>query len=433
MRRGVRGAVRCVAVFALAAGAVACGGSDDDAAGTETESVAAAELSDAFADREALEEVGAETEQFVEAVTTALGDRGAFDALLYATTRGYSVEQIDVAVFDDRLQADGTIMSGGGALEAPVYEATGVVELPGPSGFGRSGPQGTAQVEMLWETMRSNIGRREADIRTRTYHPDEEMAKLIVGITITLLKAGYSDGQIVEAIVLDSGFGVTPVWADCVWLLDERTGAPIRPALEVEHKCSVNLHGAIDTWEASQSATTGDASDDTAELTPDTGAATHGDAADSYRLTVVLDLSDDGGFIRYDWNGEFRLDEDGTVAGTGTVSGSSAGTCSSPGFDGTVEGPYAYSVVGAFDIVGQESGDQLEISMANPTASFTSEDGDRSILCVEITADLALDFGRIPLGAAELELGSIVVPAAGGSATLDAGEGLVFAIDVSPV
>ena len=135
--------------------------------------------------------------------------------------------------------------------------------------------------------------------------------------------------------------------------------------------------------------------------------------------------------MRYDWEGTFRLDDAGAVAGTGCVTGSSNGTCSNPTYEGTVRGPYSFAVDGTYEITGQVAGDQLEISLANPTASYTSQDGDRSILCVDISADVALAFAQLPLGGAQLGLGPMTVPVSGGETTIAAGDGIVLSVEVT--
>ena len=100
---------------------------------------------------------------------------------------------------------------------------------------------------------------------------------------------------------------------------------------------------------------------------------------------------------------------------------------------GTAAENYVLIVVenGTYEITGQVAGDQMEISLANPTASYTSQDGDRSILCVDIAADVALAFAQLPLGGAQLGLGPMTLPVSGGETTIDAGEGLVLSVEVT--
>ena len=70
-------------------------------------------------------------------------------------------------------------------------------------------------------------------------------------------------------------------------LLDDQTGAPIRPALKVVSYCSNTVHDIIDVWEPEQDPTTTDAASTTTTATPPAVAA-DGDVDGRYVGTVQL-------------------------------------------------------------------------------------------------------------------------------------------------
>ena len=432
MRRGVRNLARGVAAISLVIGVAACGsGSGDDAAEETAVGIDAASQE---------EEAAARVNASVETLVARWGGEGAFFAVVRANDLGYRTQQVvDTA---DTIAADGTIPGVspegdplGMLTELPGGEQQSMapiampVAAAGPADAAGDDTPQNAYIGFVDHTMAEMFTAGQEAVN-RLEASDMANANLELGVIITVQKLGmqgYSAPQIMEAILLFDREVVEGSSLESNCRIAIRSGDGwLRPAFPPAREVGCIPVGIEDPdGEADPtSETTG--ADQTGSVAP------AGDLEAGYRFTAVLDVSDEIGHLRYDWDGTFQVGDGGTITGMGVVSGTSAGTCESPGYEGTVKGPYEYSTDGTFDIAGQSSGDQLEIRLANPVAQFTLKQGDRGILCVDISADLALDFARLPLGGPELNLGLIVVPTSGGSTTIDAAEGTVFAIEVAP-
>jgi len=305
MRGGVRGAVRCVAVFALAAGAVACGGSDDDAADTETESVAVEEIAvSVLADPEVI--------GLVEVIAGDVGDDMVFEAVALALDRGYSVEQLSEVGGTGAVSADGVIVG-----VDPVGESFGVLLVDDAvASFGR-----TADATVPVEDLAEAIAPVHDDFNWRV-DLDEDLQNNVVlaGVLVTLVEMGYSFDQVVEGVVFGElsvryatelksyTTGSELVGIGCVTLADG-TGSVVVPSRDPVPGTVTNAYRCGQAARNGQLLTTEEAADriradrageDTAESTPDTGAAGEG--------------GDDGGDVRV-FSGAFDLE----VVGLGSA------------------------------------------------------------------------------------------------------------------
>jgi len=433
MRSGIRNLARCVAAISLVVGVAACGGGSGDDAAEETD----AETDAASQEEEAAAKVDASAETLV----ARWGGEGAFFVVVRANDLGYRTQQVVDAA--DTIAADGTIPGVapesdplGMLSELPDGEQQSMAPIAMP--VAAAGPADEAGDDTPQNAYIGFVDRTMAEMFTagqeavdRLEASDVPNANLELEVIITVQKLGmqgYSGPQIMEAILLFDRGVVEGFDTESNCRIAIRSGDGwLKPAFPPAREV-----GCTPAWKIENPDGEADPTSETPGADQTGSVAPAGDLEAGYRFTAVLDLSDEIGYLRYDWDGTFQVDDGGTITGTGVASGASAGTCESPGYEGTVKGPYEYSAEGTFDIAGQSSGDQLEIRLANPAAQYTSEKGDRSILCVDISADIALDIARLPLGGPELDLGLIVVPTSGGSTTIDAGEGLVFAIEVAP-
>lgn len=445
MRLRLRRAAHCAAAVGMAVAAVACGGSSDEpAVDTEVEAelvvqIAGAVLADA-------EMIGP-----VEALAGDVGEDLVFEAVALALDRGYSVGQLSEAAGAGTVAVDGVIV--GADPDGDPFGFLVASEMEAQS-FGRA-----ADLPVTPGDLADAVSPVHPDFDWRVDLDDDAVDNVVLaGVLMTLVEMGYSFDQVVEGVVFGElsvryatdrksySTGSELVALGCLSLADG-TGSVVVPERSPARGTSSRAfqcgqaakNGLLLTADEAADALRADRGDAiTADSAPDAGAETAegeepaAEAGIGYQLTAVLDSSEESGSVRYDWNGTFRLDDVGVVEGTGTVTGSASGTCESPGYEGTVEGPYAFSVEGTYSIAGRATGDQLELSMTDPSATFTAQEGDRSILCVDISADVALAFAQLPLGAAELELGSIVIPTGGGSTVLDFGEGLIIEVEVVP-
>ncbi len=183
--------------------------------------------------------------------------------------------------------------------------------------------------------------------------------------------------------------------------------------LGIRQAIDVCLPEPDDTEEtASDDSTTAEAADQTAV---DADGATDGSA--THTFSAVLDYSEGDGQVYYEWSGAFQVADDGGISGSGTVVGRTEGTCEVSGIGGT-SAEYATYGEGRFDLVGQTAGDGLEISFASVTGQLTKLEGDGDQLCVDISFDAARALLWSPLGD-EAFGGPIVVPAAGGSVSIE--------------
>ncbi len=274
-----------------------------------------------------------------------------------------------------------------------------------------------------WDAEQVRLGLRVAGLE-----PGDPASEVGAVILIAIL-AGVPRERIIEAIILDDLFPMV-ARAMCKRAYD---GDPNSKILTTECQQGIPGPAIVEPFPADTDEPVTE-QDVPAPTDPEPPVAENAtiDAAASYRFRAVLDLGDETGTTRYDWEGPFNVDDQGAITGSGTVVGSSVGTCESPGLEGSVRGPYTYTVEGTFDIAGRAAEDQLEIRLANASARFTLDQGDQAILCVDISRDIALDIGRLPLGDPELGLGLLEVPASGGSTIIDTGEGIVFMVEVTP-
>lgn len=401
MPRGVRKLARCTAVFGLVIGVAACGGDSEVGSPATTDATTATNAALPVPDETVID---AEVMATVGVIVDRLGPDPAFAAVVIALDAGYAADQI--AQHASVLTPQGTIPD-----VAPTATPTGVFATANGQGLRRSAEKTPAQAL--------------ANLQAKAY--DRDTVDTLIGTVLSLSGTGYSAEQIIEGLVFgEQRFALAAVDGieRCI-LLAERDGTVIIPAgpptLADGRRCAVGIMNRSELLVAI----------DGNWVEAATPAAPVPETAD-YRFTAVLDLSDETGTLRYDWAGSFNLDDEGAITGSGSVGGSSAGTCESPGFEGTESGTYAYTVDGTFDIAGSAADDQLEIRLANASAQFSSDQGDRAILCVDITRDIALDIGRLPLGDPELNLGMLTLPASGGSTIIDTGEGIIFTIEVTP-
>jgi hypothetical protein len=123
------------------------------------------------------------------------------------------------------------------------------------------------------------------------------------------------------------------------------------------------------------------------------------------------------------WTGTFVIAE-GVVAGSGSTSFSGSGEC-----EALTVTMVDVEASASYEIVGQATDTTVSIELTNIVGGVTSFSGDRSKLCDDIAYDFAEQIVLVPWGSGG-EVGDIEVPLAGGSHTVDFGDGFVFTADI---
>ena len=335
MRRGRKCLVQCVAAVGLAFGALACGGSDAGIGETD-----AAPAEGGAGDTE--------TRAAADLLVDRWGDEGSFFVVVRAIDLGYGAQQIVDA--PSAFEADGTNTAT--APEGAPLEM--LTELPAGQSFApiaRSGaapdtePAGSEGIPA--DAYIGSVDQRLVDVRAAGQKAIDQMeardvedALLELKVTLLVLKLGmqgYSGPQIIEGLVLDD-IDIDAGEGNCSIAI-RSNGGWLEPALRPARDLACDP-----IWSRAPDSSDGDDAGGSTVETANTVDTSETDqpadgAPGGYRLTVVLDTSDETGILRFQWDGTFRLDDAAVVAGAGTVEGSMAATCSTPGAEATGEGP----------------------------------------------------------------------------------------------
>jgi hypothetical protein len=142
----------------------------------------------------------------------------------------------------------------------------------------------------------------------------------------------------------------------------------------------------------------------------------------SFRARLAFD---DG--TAFEWAGTFSVAE-GELTGSGTVTGSTEGTC---GIEGGDQFPVAYTAIGSFDITGTADESTMRPVLVPHGGNVNVTTGDTSQLCVELSIDAAQSMVDFPLGNEETGVLPIEIPIGGGTTSLDFGEGFIIEVTVT--